>query len=151
MAREFGALRSHPRFEIGDERHNALSTNSNALDRREPVDLAFDREDHVDALDRFERERSNHAELATRLAGDVGEHEELASSMRPTRGFGERSALTVTRIKPGEARDMCCTTYPHLFLESGTDLRTIQLLLGHRSLATTAKYLRIATSKVGAT
>jgi integrase/recombinase XerD len=33
-------------------------------------------------------------------------------------------------------------------LEQGTDVRSIQLLLGHRSLATTAKYLRIATSKV---
>src|SRR5262249_24805032 len=36
-------------------------------------------------------------------------------------------------------------------VESGTDVRTIQLLVGHRSLATTARYLRIATSKVCST
>jgi site-specific recombinase XerD len=65
---------------------------------------------------------------------------------------GRKEALQRCRIskKPITAHTMRHCFAVHLF-EQGTDVRTIQLLLGHRSLATTARYLRLATTKVCST
>jgi integrase/recombinase XerD len=70
-----------------------------------------------------------------------------------------RFAVEVACKKARQKSDIGKPVTPHALrhafavhlLEAGADLRTIQLLLGHRSLSTTSRYLRLAASKVCAT
>jgi integrase/recombinase XerD len=76
----------------------------------------------------------------------------------PGQPIGTRAvakACLTARRRSGISKRITPHSLRHAFavhlLEAGTNLRTIQLLLGHNHLATTAGYLQIAGSQVCAT
>ena len=73
-------------------------------------------------------------------------------SIKPITRHAVEKACQDAYSRCGISKPITPHSFRHAFavhmLENGTDVRTIQLLLGHRSLSTTANYLRIAISKV---
>jgi integrase/recombinase XerD len=74
---------------------------------------------------------------------------------RPLTRGAVADAITEAAKRAGLTKPVSPHSLRHAYavhlLETGTDVRRIQLLLGHRSLSTTARYLRLATTTVCAT
>ena len=74
---------------------------------------------------------------------------------RPITPDAIRQACNRARQRSGIQKPITPHVLRHAFathlLEAGTDVRRIQVLMGHRSLATTSKYLTVATSTVCST
>jgi integrase/recombinase XerD len=79
------------------------------------------------------------------------------SKQRPDQTMDEKTVRMVCRFAAGRA-NIRKNVSPHVFrhsyatpmLEAGADLRTIQVLLGHRDIQTTARYLRVSAQRIHA-
>jgi len=80
------------------------------------------------------------------------------SGMRPDQPM-ERKTIRMACNAAGRRAGIQKPTNPHVYrhscathmLEAGADLRTIQVLLGHADIQTTARYLRVSTARIQAT
>ena len=79
------------------------------------------------------------------------------SKQRPDHPMDEKTVRMVCRFAARRA-NIRKKVSPHVFrhsyathmLEAGADLRTIQVLLGHRDIQTTARYLRVSAQRIHA-
>lgn len=79
------------------------------------------------------------------------------SRQRPVEPLNDGTIRTLCRTA-GRRAKIPLLVHPHLFrhacathmLDAGTDLRTIQVLLGHRDIRTTARYLHVSLKRLHA-
>jgi site-specific recombinase XerD len=79
------------------------------------------------------------------------------SKMRPDQPM-ERKTIRLACSNAGRRAGINKQASPHVYrhsyathmLEAGADLRTIQVLLGHADIQTTARYLRVSTTRIQA-
>ena len=99
--------------------------------------------------------RRNCSTRCVTIGGSRGRRSGPGYFGRPITTHAVEHACRQARLRAGISKPISPHSLRHAFavhlLEAGTDLRTIQLLLGHRSLSTTARYLQIAATKVCAT
>ena len=95
-ARETGPLLAQPGFQRHRQGCTLFPAHPQTLFRALAVDAAFDVEQRVDALDRFERDRRDRRRVlaAPGIGRDVRELEELPPSMRPAQCGGDRPLRT---------------------------------------------------------
>jgi integrase/recombinase XerD len=155
---------------VASSKHRTILTTCYAAGLRisEAVRLkpsAIDSQRMVIRVDQGKGQKDRYVMLSSRLLEALREWwrlEKPKTWLFPGRIVGRHISRSVVELACQEAHRASRIPKPitphsmrHAFavhlLERGTDVRTIQLLLGHRSLTTTARYLRIATNKLCST
>jgi site-specific recombinase XerD len=76
-----------------------------------------------------------------------------ATTGRPVHVRSVQNAITTASRRAGISPPLTCHLLRHAFathgLESGTDLRTLQIMLGHSNLKITARYLTLGSAHLG--
>jgi hypothetical protein len=104
VARQSNAFSPHPGFQLCDERHDARLAHRQTLGCRVTIDLALDGEDRVNAPDRLQRQRRDHAgrfalRLAPGIRREISQDEEGPAGMRPAGRLDNRPRLAIGLVQ----------------------------------------------------